>query len=253
MTKPEKVSYQEIASEYYNALRHPTCANFREASARIISRWLEKLETDEMQICEVGAGNSLLAELLKASNKNYKKLFITDASPAMLSYSGQWASEKNILQLSDATDLSLPAESLDLLVASLGDPYNTPEFWEEVYRVLRMGGIAIFTTPSYKWAVSFRVKFNEEVSSADFELADGRKVSVPSYIYSPENQIELVEKNRLSVLDYTGAPLSEISSEIISPKLLIDNLDENKDSIVEGYLVTKKPAARTNFSFIQYK
>ena len=30
------VSYNEIASEYYDAQRHPTCANFREASAQIV-------------------------------------------------------------------------------------------------------------------------------------------------------------------------------------------------------------------------
>src|SRR5215213_3310277 len=192
--QPEMVSYEEIASEYYDPVQHPTCANFRDGSAYIISNWLEEIKTEQLEICEVGAGDSLAAELLNASGKTYKKLYITDKSPSMLAFSEKWANENTVLRVEDAARLSFGAESIDLLISSLGDPYNHPDFWNSVSRILKPNGHAIFTTPAYEWSVNFRSKLDNETASAEFELKNGKTVAVLSYIYSKEKQSELLKQ-----------------------------------------------------------
>ena len=79
-------TYETLAPEYYDPVRHPTCANFRYASKQIIKPWLEKL-TDYRPICEVGAGKSVAAELLLEAGESTADLFLTDSSQSMLEYS----------------------------------------------------------------------------------------------------------------------------------------------------------------------
>jgi len=153
----------------------------------------------------------------------------------MLAFSAHWANDRTVLKLSDAARLPFDSESVDLLISSLGDPYNDLNFWKEVGRVLKPDGHAIFTTPSHEWSVNFRSKLNSEKLSAEFELKNGETVSVPSFIYSREQQADLLKQAGLQILEYKGVPLAELSSEKISPKLLIGN----GKYIVEGYLVKK--------------
>src|SRR5690606_35896916 len=83
-------SYEALASEYYDAVRHPTCANFREASRLIINSWLDTAWPDSGWVCEVGAGQSLLAELIEERELPFDRVLITDASPSMLRHSQHW-------------------------------------------------------------------------------------------------------------------------------------------------------------------
>lgn len=238
MIETPSSSYEEIASEYYDQARHPTCANFREASARILREWLQKYRVRRDQICEVGAGNSLLAELLVEMGEDIHGLIISDPSPSMLGFSEKWAAWGAILSLSRAETLPVASGSLGLLVSSLGDPYNEPAFWDEAYRVLRPGGVVFFTTPAYDWAESFRLQNGQgEVMSAEFELKDGRRVFVPSWIYPVDQQIKLIMSSGIEVEEVVQVPRSALESERVSPKLLIDHL--NDMNVVTGYLCLK--------------
>lgn len=237
MIKTDVASYEDIAAEYYDPSRHPTCANFREASALLLSRWLQEIPTDSGWFCEVGAGKCLLAELLAAKGQARPHLIIADSSPSMLSYSRQWASAKTHLVLGDSLMLPIASRSLDVLVSSLGDPYNVPSFWSEIYRVLRPGGTAFFNTPSYDWAVSFRGRFKSNDTTAEFELRDGERVDVPSWIYPSSEQIKMIEKSGLLTKEYTKVSISEITATPLSPKLLTERgFDAD---VVEGYSAVK--------------
>jgi SAM-dependent methyltransferase len=229
--------YEDIALEYYDSVRHPTCANFREASAFLLKRWLKETPHERGWLCEVGAGNSLLAELTAAEGQSEAELIITDSSPSMLSYSSQWANAKTHLVLSDALMLPFTSERFDLLVSSLGDPYNVPVFWKELHRVLRSGAVAFFTTPAYDWAVAFRNGHQSDLPPAEFELLKGGTVYVPSWIYSLPDQIEMIENSGLSVREHLTVSLSAITATPLSPKLLIDRGTDA--DVVEGYLVRK--------------
>lgn len=238
MSETQFVSYDNIASEYYDRTRHPTCANFREASACILKEWLQRYGVDHVQICEVGAGNSLLAELLVAMNHDLDQVLISDLSPGMLEYSKKWVKHGAKLLLNKAEMIPVASESLGLLVSLLGDPYNEPAFWAEAYRTLRPGGLVFFTTPAHEWAKAFRSQSEPHgIISAEFELRDGRKVRVPSWIYPVEQQVALIRSKGLEVREVKQVLLSALTSEDLSPKLLVtQDVDIN---VVTGYLCMK--------------
>ena len=237
MIEISPTSYASIASEYYDPLRHPTCANFREASAQLLKRWLRRAAHEAGWVCEVGAGKSLLAELLAAEGLTAADLILTDASPSMLAHSRRAAGGKTHLLLCDATALPFGSGRLYALVSSLGDPYNIPRFWAEASRVLRPGGAVLFTTPAYEWATAFRDATNSRAVSAEFELFSGERISVPSWIYARDEQVRMIEQGGLVVEDYAHVAISQITMTPLSRKLLADRGPDA--TVVEGYLATK--------------
>lgn len=235
------VKYGVVAEEYYDERRHPTCANFREASARILEAWLERLPGGQGLSCEVGAGASVLAELLVRSGQGLRDRIISDSSLSMLQHSKRWMAEGLRAVVCRAESLPLRNSSLSLLISSLGDPYNEPSFWQEVSRVLRPGGCSLFTTPSYQWARAFRSRHSqEEVMTAEFDLSDGRKVVFPSWIYSAQDQVRLIEAHALTVVEIVFVPRSALTAARISPKLLVGGARDLP--VVSGYLIAKGEA-----------
>jgi SAM-dependent methyltransferase len=231
-------SYEDIASEYYDRIRHPTCANFREASALILRVWLQRHKVERGQVWEVGAGNSLLVELLVELEEEPRMVVISDPSPSMLEFSKKWVNQGALLSLNRAEIIPVTSSSLSLVVSSLGDAYNEPAFWDETNRCLRPGGRLFFTTPAYEWAEAFRSQNGQgEITGAEFELKDGRKVIVPSRICPVEQQIELIKNSGLEILEVTHVPRSALESEHLSPKLFIGH-DDNIN-ILTGYLCMK--------------
>src|SRR4051812_29449717 len=128
-------SYEDVADEYYDSTRHPTCANFNYLSRLYIARQL----TDEWPrglAVEVGAGDSSIAPIFQSRAATLNGLHITDASAAMLQHSRKWESLGATLRIQDATSLAYDEGSVSLVVASLGDPYNVLSFWRETERIL---------------------------------------------------------------------------------------------------------------------
>jgi len=238
MMKNSPMSYKDISYEYYDYERHPTCANFREASLYLIRKWLRYINTKNGLLCEIGAGKALLAEILSLRERDKNKLIIMGSVPSMLAYSLQFANRRTCLVTGDALNLPITSESLDVIVSSLGDPYNELKFWREAHRALRDRGTLIFTTPAYDWAVAFRSKTDvSDMMLAEFELLEGKQVFVPSWIYPRADQIAMIEKSGLFVQEYAKVPLLALNSEHLSPKLLSERGSDA--GVVEGYLVTK--------------
>jgi ubiquinone/menaquinone biosynthesis C-methylase UbiE len=231
-------SYEELASEYYDAGRHPTCANFREASATIIRRWLSPELGKAGWICEVGAGKSLVAEILSTNSNRLDYLVITDASPSMIAYSQPWAKLGARLVVAPANQLPLPNKSVSCLISSLGDPYNEDEFWQEAHRVLIPGGRIVFTTPSAEWAMAFRAwSGSATFEGAEFELSSGRHVYVRSIIYTPDQQLSIMERAGFRAIETTHVRVSDLETSILSPKLRPDSL--SNPVIVTGYIAAR--------------
>jgi SAM-dependent methyltransferase len=235
---PERLtrgSYDDLAHEYYDAERHPTCANFREGSLRLVERWLGKGDATSGTRWDVGAGESVLAEVLAVRGVGLGGTTALDDSPSMLAHSEKWTSRGLGLAIGDAE--AIPAEngSAALVVASLGDPYNTDQWWTEVARVLAPGGICIFTTPTHEWAESFRDGAGMDV--AEFELADGRKVLVPSLVHSPEEQMRRIEQAGLRVDVVEHVTRGELRVGRLSPKLLV--LPNDDAPVLRGYGVVR--------------
>jgi SAM-dependent methyltransferase len=223
-------SYDGLAAEYYDAARHPTCANFRQGSEQLLERLIPDVAPERS--CEIGAGDSLLAALLVRRGHDVRGVLLTDASAAMLEHSRRWERLGATLNVAEAHQLPVAAGSLDLLVASLGDPYDDESFWSEVARVLARRGRCVLTTPSWTWATRFRSD-GVRPDEAEFELRDGARLTVRSLIRTVEEQRVLIERQRLLVLEQHAVPAAAIE-EPVSPKLRVLAPDE---PVVVGYVV----------------
>lgn len=225
-----------VAEEYYIPSRHPTCDNFRAASKMFVAAWLNHIP-EGASICEVGAGKSVVAEHLIEIGVPLSHLLITDQSARMLKYSTQFCQFGASLKEADATHLPLGAESVDYLISSLGDPYNVREFWVEVARVLGSAGKAIFTTPAYTWAKHFRVNGAQAFKEAEFELIDGSRVLLPSFIYSDCEQQNMIRAVGLNIVATHNILIRNLEGERLSHKLGLDRGPDGE--VVSGYLIEK--------------
>jgi SAM-dependent methyltransferase len=220
-------TYTDLAPEYYDAVRHPTCANFREASYRLLDQWLASFVRPDTKVLEVGAGASVVADWLSESERTVGRFVATDSSPDMLAYSRTCVLATYYV-VCDAQQLSLPSESFDVVVSSLGDPYNTPLFWGEAARVLRVGGHVLFTTPSFDWALKFR----GATHAAEFVTSDGSEILVPSYVVPDHEQSQMIQAAGLVLVE--GQTVEDTGLRVTqrSPRL-------RPGRIVSGYLAEK--------------
>ena len=232
MTVVTRAEYSELAGEYYDSNRHPTCANFRQASRLVLARWRVLLGSGSL-VCEVGSGCSLLRETLAGETAG-PALLLTDRSAGMLAYSSSSPRGSAVfLAGADARSLPLRDGSADALVSVLGDAYNETAFWREAARVVRPSGFVVFISPSYEWVTSFRGDVFPDV--AEFELGDGQLVAVESLICSQAEQVALMAEAGLCVIEIVGVPRWQVE-EPVSPKLLGIPPDY---PIVSGYLATR--------------
>jgi SAM-dependent methyltransferase len=229
------MAYNVIGPEYYDTNRHPTCANFRDASVHGLRPWLHQYCIPDARILEVGAGKSILLEYLKENNVKVSRLIVTDASPTMLNYSRKIETGQDQLMVAMASCLPLVDHDMMAIVASLGDPYNEIGFWCEAYRVLCPNGHILFTTPSHEWARAFRKDCNGNAS--EFELNDGRKIYAPSIILEVNNQIDLMRSAGFRTLAIQEVMLDDIDCSRISQKLALEEM--KTAPIVRAYLACK--------------
>jgi ubiquinone/menaquinone biosynthesis C-methylase UbiE len=218
-------TYDELAPEYYDSKKHPTSANFREASKALITPWLSRLLRPQWEVMEVGAGRSVVAEWLTETGRTVASLWITDSSLEMLSYSSGF--DANLVQC-DARHMPFTANSFEVIVSSLGDPYDTSAFWKETSRVLKPGGYILFTTPSFQWAAKFR----GGVKTAEFQLHRGEVIRVPSFVRPRFLEERMIKHAGLTVLSSAQFHDQGIWDSPRSPKL-------REGPIVTGYIVQK--------------
>jgi SAM-dependent methyltransferase len=203
-------SYGRVAPEYYDGTLHPTSRAFREGSVQLLGPLLLAL-ADE-RVLEVGSGQSVLLEF-----RVHGPAVITDLDDEMLSYSRQRSSDGPSFARADAMRLPFRDSCFDVVVASLGDPYNRAPFWSEASRVLAPGGMVLMTLPAFSWSRRFRTE--GLTSEAEFISRDGSPVLVPSYIYSKVDQAHLVRNAGLELSDMRSVGASDIPSFALAPKL----------------------------------
>lgn len=229
-------TYDDIAAEYYDAVRHPTCANFFELSAAFLVPRIQKYAPAAKAILEVGTGRSIVAPIVAADKLPLSHVTLLDQSPRMLEHSRDWGERGAKLLVADATSTGLPRTSFELIVSSLGDPYNDANFWQEVSRLLNSGGVCLFTTPAWEWSETFRGESHRRV--AEFVLANGAKALVRSDIPSVATQSEMIGGVGLYLDEIQELTAAHLSGPL-SSKLLI----EGKTSplpLVRGFAVKKR-------------
>jgi SAM-dependent methyltransferase len=231
---PTISTYEDLAAEYYDPVRHPTCANFSELSNAYLHPRIRQHKLASANILEAGAGRSTVAPILPERG-SVARLTLLDQSARMLAYSRDWADKGAHLIVGDTCRTQLPERSFGLIVSALGDPYNCPTFWREVTRLLEPGGVCLFTTPAPEWATRFRPL--EAQSYAEFMIADGRTVLVPSNIPALEQQRRMIADAGLHPVDDEGLTAEKLSGPT-SPKLLLDETTMRLP-IVRGFTVRR--------------
>ena len=217
--------YRQIASEYYDPTAHPTCKNFRDASCLFLTKNLPEMQLIRTAV-DVGAGSSLLAEVLSTKSITLSRLVILDRCLEMLQHSRAYLATGALLLIADAKALPIDSSAADLVVASLGDAFNVDSFWAEVARCLRRGGRCLFTTPSLEWAQAFRtLATNEKDDFAFFELRDGRGIYVPSIIHPIPVQLPIFLRHNLKPISVELIYKAQLPSPI-SPNLQFDKTQE---------------------------
>jgi SAM-dependent methyltransferase len=234
MTHAES-TYDDIAAEYYDAARHPTCANFLELSAAFLTPRIQKFASVAAAFLEVGAGRSLVAPIL-ARSRPHSRVVLLDQSPRMLEHSRQWGPDGARLLVGDARNTGLPAASFQLIVSSLGDPYNDSSFWVEMDRLLVPRGVCLFTAPAREWAERFRTESGRGV--AEFVLSNGAEVSVRSNIPSMSSQAQMIEEAGLYLQEMQALDATQLLGAR-SSKLLVD-AQTSSLPVVRGFVIRKR-------------
>lgn len=230
--------YDAVADEYYDSIRHPTCSNFREASLLYLDSINSRIKLGG-KLLDVGAGKSVVAEILLKKSQTLNNTTILDHSLPMLRHSKVYLDQGANLIVAEATALPVRDRSQDFIIASLADPYNTSLFWREVNRCLAADGHCIFTTPSFLWASHFRLNTEtEKESSALFELRNQTTIYVPSLIYNRSDQLSLIDSEGLVAEDTTDVFVDALKTPL-SGKLLIAR-GPSRMPAVTGYVIRKK-------------
>ncbi len=216
-------SYEAVAEEYYDVTRHPTCRNFGDLTNQFLYPRIQQFAYKTERALEIGAGKSIVAEIFEGNSLPLSRVTILDQSPGMLKYSEKWISAGAIAKLADAKKTQLHRASFDLIVSSLGDPYNCEEFWQEMRRIIIDHGVLLFTTPSFEWSSKFRNASKPD--RAEFSLRDGRSVLVPSFTRPISEQRAMMGSFGFRVVD-EYLPIAKDIGGYISPKLEVINETE---------------------------
>jgi hypothetical protein len=237
------MSYEMVAFEYYDDVRHPTCRNLRDGSMLAFMELGMERFLAANAICEVGPGLWSAAAELGGLRGSLHNLVLLDNSRAMLTHSARYRSDGAHLVLADAERLPFRNQGIDVVIAGLGDPYNTIDFWDGLSWSLRRGGFCFFTTPSYEWATWFRSGAHKERPGyACFEVINGRAVYLPSLVYSLESQCKMIEQHGMRVVEVVNITV-EMLPRPWSPKIIDAPLAE-KTPLVVGYRIAKIDAVK---------
>lgn len=222
----EMAAYSKVASEYYDARLHPTCADFRAASLSYLKR-LFREEAPSGAIADIGCGESLIVDLTG------EKLVLVDESEEMLNRNAGDYEKRRF----NVTKERFGESEFDWIFAILGDPYNIASTWENIEIALKRYGTCIFITPSFVWSEKFRNKsVAERRGFARFDLLDGSSAFLPSVILPEPEQRRLIESSHLILERYESirvGTLERVNSDKIRKYL------KPLDSIIEIYRVRK--------------
>jgi len=193
----DRVRWDRIAVDYYDELAHPRTAALRRASEALLAGWIKGNLRQLRRVLEVGAGRGV--DLSEVSGSAAVVVGL-DHSMAMLHASSprSWTSAVH----ADAGAMPFLGGSFDLIVASLGAPFNALPFWLEARRLVVPAGCVLLTGPGWAWAEQDRAGTATGIASFD---AAGSLVEVPSLVWPQADQERLVAEAGLRIVAQDSA------------------------------------------------
>jgi SAM-dependent methyltransferase len=181
--------WDSMAAEYDDAIAHPRTAALRAASVSAISAWAGRVNRSFSRALDVGCGTrSVFADAAVA-----QRVTALDVSFNMLR---RVASDPRLCATANA--LPVRTRSVDVVVASLGAPFNVEAFWRESARVIRHDGVVIYTGPGFEW--SLRERSPSSAHEAQTVVA-GKTRTFETIVLPPLAQTALIELAGLDVIE----------------------------------------------------
>lgn len=230
--------YDQVASEYYDAVAHPTCRNFRDLGRAFFVELLEmeafRATITHGRILETGCGMSMVAEAIECLALDFpKNLTLQDDSERMLEYSNRWRNRLTDVFISDARQMPPTIGAMNSVFSFLADPYNDTALWNEINRVLEPGGFWILTVPAHSWALSFRHKSGAKMSR--FVTENGDEFDLPSTTYPPHQIIAGLLQRGIHLRSFKSYTVADIIGSV-SQKLLVN---DGLESVLDCYAFQK--------------
>jgi SAM-dependent methyltransferase len=202
----DSLAYNDVAPEYYGS-HHRTSRNFDAATHWAFDNKVAVPAFPDGRVLEPGAGRGRVEEYLGVSSTRVIQI---DISEAMLRQTPREVADARIQ--ADALQLPVRDDTVAAVAAFLYDAYNLPAFYSEVARLLQPGGVFIGTLPHNQWGTNLRASDN--MDQAEFDLVDGRTVSVDSHLSEPSQLRRYCEQAGLSIESLHEITLPDEVTEI---------------------------------------
>lgn len=219
--------YEDLADEYYDERTHPTIALLRGGSQAALEALAPSLLLVGTLFAEVGSGRGMLHSVADG-----RRVISFDLNPGMLRHVAGFG------VVGDATALPVLAETFDGIFASLCDPFNTPAFLAEARRVLKPGGRLLMTVPNHVWVRHNQAR--EGIRDAAVVVGTRGPVVVPSYVRTPEEQIQLLKLHGFGSVQVFHTPLVDVvnATGITSRRLLDMSGQPVSPNVTDAYLAS---------------
>lgn len=187
--------WDSASLDYYDESAHPVIARLGEASTGLTIDWFSRHQSLPQPIVELGAGRALLDRLPNIAGLG---VIAVDRSRGMLQHTP--SSIPRVL--GDAEHLPFAPDSLGLVLALLGAPFNTLASWNEIARCLRPAGFVLVTYPDYDWALHDRGDSSDQgLSTVARYGSGGTQAPFVSIVRSSDEQHRLITMTGLAVVE----------------------------------------------------
>lgn len=208
-------NYEPIASEYYDS-RHITSRNFDATILAFCSRFDFCIPSNGL-VLELGAGKGCTGKYCKIESS---RIIQIDISKTMLLLNPR----EDCLQRIRCDALRLPflSSKISAVTAFLYDPYNRPEMYKEVCRVLLDGGLFIGTLPHFEWGATLRRDvFRNNENKAKFLTKDKYIVKRDSFLMNDAEIEDALKRAGLTLLKMYDlclpSDVQKVSKDILIP------------------------------------
>ena len=225
-------TYDRLAAEY-DQVAHETTRGLEIASVESLSKAL-RLVARRTHILELGCGTGVATEAL-SSVAGVRRIVATDPSQRMLEQAAirlgnirpsliSWVNATAATALSHYSDVNL-------VVASLADPYLDGNIVQQLVTHLDQGAHAFFSVPSRRWAnVERGTRLAISLDLTRFRLSDGSALYARSTTFEPDelenlfttNGLEIVGSGFVSGSNIRGRPRPEVSWALVRRSVLED-------------------------------
>lgn len=206
--------YEYIASEYYES-RHITSRNFDAVTLSFCRAFSFSIPPRGL-VLDLGAGRGYAGRYCRIETD---RVIQVDISQTMLSINPREESLDRIR--CDALSLPFLGSKIAAVTAFLYDAYNKPEFYREVRRVLRSGGLFVGTLPHHAWGTTLRRVLGYNKNKTKFLTKDNYLVELDSFLMTDFEICTAMQEAGLRLLEMYDLCLppnvEDVSDHILIP------------------------------------